>query len=135
MKRGEWRDNNPLLSERISIFSLNFLNLSSFVLIVVSLDLVSNDVTSTLFQLYPLNNTPIVQPIPHLFKNHLMGLFLELELKLLRTTHGTQATILTFANSSIMNAAPLTLRIHSYGSMKMQSVQWLKKERMFGMTM
>ena len=38
----------------------------------------SNDVT--LFQLYPLNDTPMVQPIPRLFKNHLMGLFLELNL-------------------------------------------------------
>ena len=45
----------------------------------------SNDVT--LFQLYPLNDTPMVQPIPRLFKNHLMGLFLELKLL---TTRGTQ---------------------------------------------
>ena len=38
----------------------------------------SNDVT--LFALYPLTDTPMVQPIPRLFKNHLMGLFLELNL-------------------------------------------------------
>ena len=38
----------------------------------------SNDVT--LFSLYPLIDTPMVQPIPHLYKNHLMGLFLELDL-------------------------------------------------------
>ena len=45
----------------------------------------SNDVT--LFQLYPLNDTPMVQPILRLFKNHLMGLFLWLKLL---TTCGTQ---------------------------------------------
>ena len=44
----------------------------------------SNDVT--LFQLYPLTNAPRIQPIPHLYKNHLMGLFLELKL----LAHGTQ---------------------------------------------
>ena len=38
----------------------------------------SNDVT--LFALYPLTDTPMVQPIPRLFKNHLMGLFLKLNL-------------------------------------------------------
>ena len=38
----------------------------------------SNDVT--LFQLYPLTNTPHIQPIPRLYKNLLMGLFLELKL-------------------------------------------------------
>ena len=45
----------------------------------------SNDVT--LFQLYQFNDTPMVQPIPRLFKNHLMGLFLELKLLF---TRGTQ---------------------------------------------
>ena len=40
----------------------------------------SNDVT--LYSLYPLTDTPMVQPILRLFKNHLMGLFL-LELNLL----------------------------------------------------
>ena len=38
----------------------------------------SNDVT--LFALYPLTDTPRIQPIPRLYKNHLMGLFLELKL-------------------------------------------------------
>ena len=39
----------------------------------------SNDVT--LFVVYPLTDTPrIQQPIPRLYKNHLMGLFLELNL-------------------------------------------------------
>ena len=45
----------------------------------------SNDVT--LFQLYPLTNAPRIQLIPHLYKNHLMGLFLELKLLI---TCGTQ---------------------------------------------
>ena len=46
----------------------------------------SNDVT--LFVVYPLTDTPrIQQPIPRLYKNHLMGLFLELKLLI---THGTQ---------------------------------------------
>ena len=38
----------------------------------------SND--ATLFQLYPLTNAPRIQPIPRLYKNHLIGLFLELKL-------------------------------------------------------
>ena len=38
----------------------------------------SNDVT--LFQLYPLTNAPHIQPIPRLYKNLLMGLFLDLKL-------------------------------------------------------
>ena len=46
----------------------------------------SNDVT--LFVVYPLTDTPrIQQPIPRLYKNHLMGLFLELKLLI---TRGTQ---------------------------------------------
>ena len=38
----------------------------------------SNDVT--LYIVYPLTDTPRIQPIPRLYKNHLMGLFLELKL-------------------------------------------------------
>ena len=38
----------------------------------------SNDVT--LFVLYPLTDTRHIQPTPRLYKNHLMGLFLELKL-------------------------------------------------------
>ena len=34
----------------------------------------------TLFSVYPLIDTPSIQPIPHIYKNHLMGLFLELNL-------------------------------------------------------
>ena len=38
----------------------------------------SNDVT--LYSVYPLTDTPRIQPIPRLYKNHLIGLFLELKL-------------------------------------------------------
>ena len=38
----------------------------------------SNNVT--LYIVYPLIDTPRIQPIPRLYKNHLMGLFLELNL-------------------------------------------------------
>ena len=34
----------------------------------------------TLFQLYPLINNPMTQPIPKVFKSHLFGLFPELGL-------------------------------------------------------
>ena len=34
----------------------------------------------TLFELYPLINNPLTQPIPKVFKSHLFGLFLELGL-------------------------------------------------------
>jgi hypothetical protein len=34
----------------------------------------------TLYQLYPLTDTPCIQPVPRVHKNHLMGLFLELRL-------------------------------------------------------
>ncbi len=34
----------------------------------------------TLYQLYPLTDTPRIQPVPRVHKNHLMGLFLELGL-------------------------------------------------------
>ena len=57
---------------------LNTLKISNRILDNIVYSNESNDVT--LYSLYPLTDTPMIQPIPRLvFKNqHLMGLFLEL---------------------------------------------------------
>ena len=85
----------------------------------------SNDVT--LYSLYPLINTPHIQPIPHLYKNHLMGLFLELNSLVpygkegkLRGSKGSEkwnALIATkqnysFINSKIKGTATIELSVN-----------------------
>lgn len=57
----------------------NYVGILHKILDNIAYSKVSNDVT--LYALYPLIDTPCIQPIPNLYKrNHLMGLFLELNL-------------------------------------------------------
>ena len=63
----------------------NYVEILHKILDNIAYSKVSNYVT--LFALYPLIDTPRIQPIPHLYNNHLMGLFLQLKLLF---TRGTQ---------------------------------------------